>query len=207
MLQKNGCAVWSFDPGNCEKYQFNLYRQFIVKIPGLEQWPVARDFSFCGFNKGRADMVSAVARRFTEQKLVGDIAIKHGVKDGRSRHDYDRPMPYVEYLQRTLAAKCVLDIAKKNQRGLTLRPLEAMVYKRKLITNCAEVREAPFYRRSNIIVFEDPRELSGCDLREFVNTPFVDIPQADLQPFTLDALLAQIRQAHENGAEGRAGGA
>ena len=85
------------------------------------------------------------------------------------------------------------------------RPLEATLYKRKLVTDCAEVRDASFYRPQNIIVFKDPRELADYDLGAFVGAPLAAIPRADIQPFTVDALLEQIAQTHARNAERRAG--
>ena len=194
-LQERGHTIWSFDRRDCARHGFKPYNQFTVRIPALENEPVARDFIFIGKNKGREWTLSRLAAVIHEQNLSAEIDIKYGKEDGLAAKDHDRHMPYLQYLQSVCRARCVIDVVKEGQHGMTARPLEAMFHRRKLVTNCAEVRDAPFYRPQNIIVFDDPRELADHDLGAFVSAPFVDVPQSDTRPFTLDALLDKIAAA------------
>ena len=199
-LQENGHTVWSFDPGECAKHGFNLYRQFqfVGRIQEIANEPVDCDFSFLGARKGRACVVKEVAAVIRGQNLRVKTRTMYGEEDGARGKDKAAHVPYRDYLRYSCSAKCFIDVVKPGQRGLTSRPLDAIAYKRKLVTNCADVRDAPFYRPQNIIVFDEPRELAAHDLGAFVNAPFVDVPQSDVRPFTLDALLGRIAAAHEN---------
>lgn len=52
-------------------------------------------------------------------------------------------------------SKCILDSAQDNQNGLTIRVIETLGAKRKLITTNANIREYDFYKPENIYVYDN----------------------------------------------------
>ena len=54
-----------------------------------------------------------------------------------------------------LHSKAVLDLAQENQQGLTMRTMETLGIKRKLVTNNIYLKDYEFYNDSNALVMED----------------------------------------------------
>ena len=57
-------------------------------------------------------------------------------------------------------SKCILDSAQDNQNGLTIRVIETLGAKRKLITTNANIREYDFYKPENIYVYDNKFDFS-----------------------------------------------
>lgn len=70
-------------------------------------------------------------------------------------------MQYEEYLKVVKRSRAVLDIVKKNNYGLTLRVLEALVAHKKLITNYMDIKKMEFYNESNIFLLEGEDKLEN----------------------------------------------
>ena len=71
------------------------------------------------------------------------------------------------------SSKAVLDIVQDGQVGLTIRTMETICYRKKLITNNTDVINYDFYNPDNIFVIGKD---DINDLNEFINRPFIDIP-------------------------------
>lgn len=64
-----------------------------------------------------------------------------------------------------------MDLVTEENYGLTLRPLEALFLKKKLITNYYEIIDEPFYNESNIYLYgRDNRNID-----EFLKIPYEEI--------------------------------
>ena len=66
------------------------------------------------------------------------------------------------------------------------RALEAMFYRKKLITNFKDIKEYDFYKKDNIfIIGEDDLN----NIKNFVNTGYVDIPENIIKKYTIDGWI------------------
>lgn len=86
-------------------------------------------------------------------------------------------------------SKTVLDIQHPNQTGLTMRTLEILGSKRKLITTNEEVANYDFYNPHNILIIDrnSPQIPS-----EFLSTPYVPIPDDIYRKYSIDGWLENI---------------
>ena len=69
-------------------------------------------------------------------------------------------------------SKSILDIVNPNQSGLTLRVMESLFFKKKLITNNLFISEYDFYNSQNIFILGKDREE---DLHDFINSNYIDV--------------------------------
>lgn len=85
-------------------------------------------------------------------------------------------------------SKCVLDSAQAGQIGLTIRVLEALGAKKKLITTNEDVVNYDFYRKENIYVYD------GCfDLKApFFNSDYAEIENSIYEKYSLRNWLKEI---------------
>lgn len=82
------------------------------------------------------------------------------------------------------ASKVVLDIQHPKQTGLTMRTIETLGAKKKLITTNAQIRDYDFYNSSNILVVDRKDPVIPND---FMTTPYVDIPQEIYEKYYIDS--------------------
>jgi hypothetical protein len=106
-----------------------------------------------------------------------------------------------EYLNLTqLAVKCkkskvVLDISYKNQKGLSLRPLEALAANCKIITTNENIKKYDFYDESN--VFYLANDLSNIkDLASFIGKPLKKYKPEVRRRYSIDGFLDEIFDDH-----------
>jgi len=79
-----------------------------------------------------------------------------------------------EILKIIKESKCILDIERPVQFGLTMRTIEILGAKKKLITTNANIKNYDFYKESNICIIDRNNPLIPID---FINSDYVDVPQ------------------------------
>ena len=116
-------------------------------------------------NKGRKTKINEIKEKCKKMNIKDNFRI---IKSPLDYIDYDT---YLELLNRSEA---VLDITKEGQRGLTVRSMECLFLKKKLITDNQEIKRFNFYRKSNIFILgEDNIE----KLKEFIDVPYEKVEQ------------------------------
>lgn len=185
-LAAAGCQVWSFDPHDVGRYGWHFYRQFIAALPAVAEVAPVYDFAFIGRNKGREALLQALQARLTQLgfRVLFDVR-SDSMKGVRAN------VPYVDYLRQCLAAKCIVDITQRGQSGLTLRPLEAMAYQRKLLTNNPLVATEAFYHPDNVFVMDDALELNG--IHAFMDRPVAVVGAEVQELYSVQGLLQLLR--------------
>ena len=78
-------------------------------------------------------------------------------------------------------SKCVLDSAQAGQMGLTIRVLETLGAKRKLITTNEDVVNYDFYRPENIYVYKDTFDFNS----PFFTQPYHELPSEIYEKYSL----------------------
>lgn len=102
-----------------------------------------------------------------------------------------RPLPpprYAEALRRSLA---VLDVNHSAQSGLTMRTLETVGARRKLITTNPEVVNEPFYDPSRILLI-DPSSVSASDIKAFIDEPQRAVDRHTLELYGIRSWVNEI---------------
>lgn len=90
------------------------------------------------------------------------------------------PISYQENLEKTVAAKMILDLKLKEHDGLSFRFFEALHYQKKIITTNQTVKNYDFYFPENIFIFgEDDLER----LEDFMANPYVALPNDILKKY------------------------
>jgi hypothetical protein len=183
LLLARRVRIWSFDAGDCARYGFEPYLQFLRKA-AHDEVAISVDLFFLGRDKGRAAVLEAIRRNAESAGYTTDIEI---VRDG------SKSTPYAAYLARLQRARCIIDINQDRQSGLTLRPLEAIFYRKKLMTNNRSVLEMPGYRPQNVMLIDDapaPEQIAA-----FLQSAFVPVDAADLRRNDAGEVMRQLAEA------------
>lgn len=86
------------------------------------------------------------------------------------------------------ASRCVLDSAQAGQLGLTIRVLEALGAKKKLITTNEDIVNYDFYRPENIYVYEGKIDLDNV----FFKSKYVELEEDIYKKYSLQSWLTEI---------------
>ncbi|WCM43024.1 hypothetical protein MG290_04955 [Flavobacterium sp. CBA20B-1] len=103
-----------------------------------------------------------VGKKTTNDKTDGVEIIKNGI-------------PFAEIYKFAENTQIVIDISHPNQKGLSMRPYEALGLERKLITNNSEIKKYDFYNPNNIYIIED---FDNLDIpNSFLEQPYEKISE------------------------------
>ena len=79
-------------------------------------------------------------------------------------------LSYTKYLRLLEHSKAVFDVPSKTQVGTTMRTIEALSFRKKIITTNSMVKQEKFYRKENFLIW--PRE--EYRIKDFLDIPFND---------------------------------
>lgn len=169
--------IWSFDEADCKKYNLKYNTQYYFK--GIEQPETKnkRDVFFVGGDKGRIEDLVSLKNTLDKNNITNYFHIvpsKNSSVQYKEHYQQDK-ISYYKVLEHISSSKVIVDIISNNQSGLTLRPLEALFFKKKIITNDKTIINRDFYNSNNIFIL-------GIDdmdkLRKFINSPYHSIDYA-----------------------------
>lgn len=175
LMNKNKYEVWSFDERDCNKYEFKFNTQFYFKenIKRVDTKFVIpkSDICFVGTEKNRLSMLLKLETCFNDcgLKTYFHIVKSNSHYENNMNFSYKKAIDYPQLLACIQQSKAVLDIIASDQFGMTLRPLEALYFKKKLITNDQNIIYRNIYNSNNIFVI-------GIDdfnrLYDFINSEY-----------------------------------
>ena len=195
--------LYSFDPERCSRFQLDFLPQFmplgqsaLTRLRARVDSPSAhtRCLYVGAAKQQRYAILSAMAERLQALDCEPDFSIVdiEGAKAGRpwcvAQH-----IPYLDYVERALRSKVIVEVNPLGQTGMTLRTLEAAFLNKKLLTDNPFVRHLDFYNANNIFIFgeDDP-----CMLDRFLRSDVVPVEMDRLLPHTPEAMLEKIMADH-----------
>lgn len=146
-------VVYSFDQLDARENGLLFWRTPYSVIPELQEIQPNKDLYFTGVSGGRYSLLHEISVTGTQQgaNIEMDVVLLPPDKDFSQStptfrlHQPSDLTPYRTVLEKTLEARCILDVVRPNQTGLSLRAYEAVVYNRKLLTNNPSILTFPFY--------------------------------------------------------------
>lgn len=155
--------IYTFDQEDSNIFNIKYNTQFYSKNIKIKSKKCKYDVCFLGREKGRKKEIGKIKKIFDDLNLKTDIRIIEKESDFIS---------YDKYLKMIENSKCILDMVANNQKGASLRVMESIFLKKKLITNNKNVANYDFYNKNNIFII-------GIDnfdnFFDFLNSEYVDI--------------------------------
>lgn len=172
LLLKLNCKLCTFDSNDAKKYSMDLILQPISLglLRKYESSGNLYDVFFIGADKGRLKTLLNTQRYLEENHFTTKFYIINTGKKRDAQYQYSKPISYNKYLELASNARCLLEIKQNNQFGPTLRPLEAGILKKKLITNDENIINSKYYNENNVYILGEKRNIT-----EFMKLPFQDI--------------------------------
>lgn len=180
-LKTNDIDVYTFDEHDARNYDLHLLNQVYRFDDGVSNDSVKFDFYFLG----------AVKDRLKEIKLIEQTLNKlHYSTFFILCENSSQYIDYSENISNIHNCICIVDIMQKNQSGMTLRPLEAISLKKKLLTDNKEIQYSDFYRKNNIFIL-GVDDLDSLDT--FLKSPFVEIDYDIVKKYDVNYWLNNFR--------------
>lgn len=126
------------------------------------------DVYFLGKAKGRLPQILNVYEKLRTENINCEFYISQvSEKDQIYPNEihYISNMSYSENLHHVNATKCLLDIMQSGAIGYTFRIWEAITYNKKILTNNNEIKEAPFYHKDYISIYNSYSEIDTSFLK------------------------------------------
>ena len=130
-----------------------------------------------GKEKNRSRLLANYAQIFKDAGLLLNWYI---LKDKHTKEQnvlsdlyHDTPLKYDTVLLMIQESDCMFEILQKGQSGATLRTIEAMFFKKKLLTNNSSIKDVDFYDPNNILIVSEIT--TSEDVRIFINKPYVPV--------------------------------
>lgn len=190
---------FTFDPLDSENYNVELLPLFY--LPDYEDLgdlsEVKYECSFIGTaHSDRYNVLKKITNRvenkflflYTPYKLVF-LYKKYIAKElkGLSLKDVSScPLSRNVVVNIIKNSKSVIDINHPSQVGLTMRTIEVLGSKRKLITTNKEIKKYDFYNENNIFYYNDKLNNQDDMLKLFLNKPFIEIDQDIYRKYSLN---------------------
>ena len=152
--------IYTFDRNDSLKYNigFNdtcIYDKILDKYNANIKQNIAY---YLGANKpGRNEMLEYLYKDLSMLNIKCDFNL---VNAPNSKFN-SCALEYTKYLQVMSKSFIVVEIVLDGQTGLTLRTLEAMYYRKKLITNNFSIKTYPFYNPSWIYIIGESRNIES----------------------------------------------
>ena len=167
-----GFSIHTFDKKNAEIFKLQYHKQFFPirvcqKIPTINNYWT--DFYFLGAEKGRTHILNEISEALSGYCI-----------DFRIANNFSEYISYDENINNVIHTRCVVDIVQSNQSDISLRPLEALAFRKKLLTNNQSVLNADFYNSDNIFVIGHD---DWADLDNFLKRPYVTIDDKILRSY------------------------
>lgn len=159
--------LYTFDEKDVLEYNIEYNTTIYSKYIFLENKELEYDIYFVGKEKGRYKIIKELEDNFNtyDLKFYNYIITKENNLPRVSAEDN---------LNNISKSKAILDILQEGQSGLTLRVLESIFLKKKLISNNQALVDYEFYNPNNMFII-------GIDLFEdlptFLDSPYVEIPE------------------------------
>lgn len=182
------CEIWTFDEQDAEKYGLKHNTQYYFNDIDIEK-NASEGALFVGGDKGRLSYLLDIEKRLKKVGVNTDFHIVRTSGRDKETYKYQNRISYSETLKKIASNNIIVDIVSDGQHGLTLRPLEALYFNKKLITNDENIINRNFYNKNNIFILGTN---NFSDLGSFINSP-VNIADANiLEYYDFDCWLSRF---------------
>lgn len=194
MYDRRIVTIWTGDEADSKNYKINYFDGIAYfKVCKVKKIAPVYDVFFVGKDKGRLERLLEMKKAFED---LGLKVLFHIVAARRYtlkwNPNYKKFMPYEDVLNNLGRTKAILYLVEGAQDGITIRVIESLMYKIKLITDNEKLKDYDFFNPNNIFILQD-RNLK--ELPEFLNGPYTDVQSKFFEnPYFEDMISCVIKR-------------
>lgn len=151
--RNHGCETWTFDKKDAKKYgmEFNDTYSF-KKLMACDTEINLDCYYLGGIKPGRLELLQQIESVCNSNDLLMDYCIVDPLSQESNPHIQKEWVTYKDYLARISKSRCIIEINDSDQSGLTQRAIEALMMKKKLITNNRDICNYKVYNSDNVFI-------------------------------------------------------
>jgi len=185
--------IFSFDTEDCKRHHF-------IKIENFHFWEMQQpekplyDAVYLGTLDAREEDLKKLITylRGNEKTVKAFLHIPSGktIKRSEQISPLEKIIPFKESISFAKKATVIIDLAHKNQTGLSFRVFEAMSLHKKLITTNKHIANYDFYNPNNILVITDINQINIP--QSFWTAPYQEINQEIVDRYAAETWVKKI---------------
>ena len=180
LKHKANFDIYSYDERDCLIYGVNFNSIMYFCQNDYENNENDKDVCYVGIAKDRLPKILSVYSKLIESHFSADFKIlcSKKQKDYYKGTEFEKLLfnvkkmyiPYRDYLRMVSKSTSILDIVQEKQAGLSMRVMEMLYCKKKLITNNSNILNTNLFNKNNIFVIYD--DFDEQQLLDFLKSPF-----------------------------------
>lgn len=175
--------VWSYSPHDCRQYglTYNTPFYFDCLIDTMDATGIpssSKKYYFAGREKGRSDGLLHLCSILRKEGAECQITI---LPDHKAT-------PYEKILEHVKESAGLIDYYMDPMAGPSMRVMESIYFRKKLVTNNKSLAEYDFYDVQNIYI----PGVSELSLREFLYIPYNQLPREIMEKYRMSAWLLRF---------------
>jgi hypothetical protein len=179
----------SFDFNDSQKFNLRYVGGYYIPQKNDQENEISSDVFFIGINKGRFPTLISLEKKLRNAGIKPLFILVSKIKSFFSSK-YSQPYNYLDVIKFIHGTKCILDITKTNQIGLSLRTYEAIFYNKKFITFNKTIKKYDFYNSNNILIMSDDIQINR--IMDFLSVPLVPYNAELLKRYSFDAWIERV---------------
>lgn len=185
--------LYTFSEWDSKKYGIHClgtpYSSNIIKKTS----DVSYDAVFLGREKNRKDEIERIYKLLCSMNLKCKFMVLDSTSE-ISKIKLDSYITYDKYIEYVSKSKCIVELLVDGQESRSLRVLESVFLSRKLITNCKNVVNEPFYNKNNIFILGVDND---DDIYSFINEPYQRISEDKYRQYDFKEWIRNFNKKEE----------
>lgn len=200
--------IFSFDREDCEKYNFIFQPSFFLTNCGIAVSDAERkyDISYIGALRDlkRYEFIEHIYQLAKRYNLSYFLKLVYSKKNklnfpGLSEIISLEKISPQENMEILRYSKVVCEVPFAKQSGLTLRALQSIFFKNKIITLNEDIKHYDFYCEKNIKVIHSLDEIDKIE-KEFFIEDYIEIDSKIVEQYTASSFIKNIFSKVEGGS-------
>lgn len=189
--------IFSYSKADSIKYgltYFNDFHLFNLKNY-FQSNEIQYDFYFLGRDKNRVSLLSKFSSIVSKMGYFTNIEIFTTIRNKKAdyiNYIYSKKT-FDDYLTCITKTRCLIDFCCGE--NISFRTIEAMIFKKKLITTNLKIKEYDFYNENNIFIFDD--NINYKNLDEFLKKPYIPIDYEITKKYDFDYIYCYFERMKE----------
>lgn len=188
--RNKGCETWTFDKYESEKYGMKFGDTYY--FPNIKKNDLKKELClfYVGINRpGREELLNSLKEVLEKNNLSYKFVLTAFPNASKKEKEkYDKRLEYHEVLEYINKSDAILDLNRDNQTGLTIRPVEALFFHKKLITNNKNIKKYKIYENKNIFILDNDIE----ELLHFLKEKNYEFPEKLIDYYSFESWLKRI---------------
>lgn len=195
-LKEAGYEVWTFNELDRDKYHLKLNdtyycRTYYEDVNQVSEEQEKYDVIFVGKDKGRMAFVDDLKKKNPQLKWYLHITANHFYERWKNAR-YQKNISYKENLELQKKSRAILEIVPSGSHGLTMRTMDALNQKKKLITNNPYVKTQEFYNENDFLVIDENTRAN--EIERFMEKEYMDIEPDIVAYFSFEQWIERFLQ-------------